>query len=69
MPLYEYFCDDCDELFEIIRSVADEDEVTCPKCEAKARKMISGFFSVRSSGSSAATGCGSAGSGGSWSGG
>jgi putative FmdB family regulatory protein len=64
MPLFEYHCDNCDETFEVIRRASDEDEVTCPKCDSKARKQLS-WFAMGSSGS---RGC-APGSGGSWGGG
>jgi putative FmdB family regulatory protein len=43
MPLYEYICDNCDEQFEILRSISDQNEVICPKCEESARKLLSAF--------------------------
>jgi putative FmdB family regulatory protein len=65
MPLYEYICDDCDETFEVIRSVADTDEVTCPECGRPARKKLSWF----ATGTSSAGGCGTGGSRGRFGGG
>jgi putative FmdB family regulatory protein len=34
MPLYDYHCVECDELFEAIRPVARRDEpASCPVCD------------------------------------
>jgi putative FmdB family regulatory protein len=57
MPLYEYQCEECGESFEIlVRSAAQEDEVSCPKCGGtKVRKAIS-LFGVGGSGGKAAAG-------------
>ena len=36
MPLYEYYCENCDDVFEALRSVSASDEpAPCPKCGAK----------------------------------
>ncbi|MFO8073255.1 MAG: zinc ribbon domain-containing protein [Polyangia bacterium] len=66
MPLYEYFCENCEQSFELIRSASSEDEVSCPECGEPARKLLSGFAVGASGG-----GSGHASSGGScgWSGG
>jgi putative FmdB family regulatory protein len=43
MPVYEYRCDDCQNLFEEwTRQVKAEDEAhTCPLCRGRARRVIS----------------------------
>jgi putative FmdB family regulatory protein len=46
MPIYEYQCNQCDEVFTKRQSM-DEDgsKVTCPKCHAgNPKKLISSFF-------------------------
>ncbi len=45
MPLYEYRCQECDELFELLVRRSDEqDSVACPKCGAtRVRRAISLF--------------------------
>jgi putative FmdB family regulatory protein len=44
MPLYEYKCENCDEVFFELRK-ADEREapITCPTCGGSGRVMISQF--------------------------
>ena len=46
MPLYEYYCRDCDKKFEMLRpmSRADEDG-TCPQGHAGAPRLLSVFAS------------------------
>ena len=44
MPLYEYFCENCQTKFEQITSTQDPDEGKCPKCnEKKTKKLLSRF--------------------------
>ncbi len=49
MPLYEYHCVDCNELFESIRSVARrDDEVACPVCanSSSVFLVMTGFATI-----------------------
>jgi putative FmdB family regulatory protein len=42
MPIYEYQCNHCNEIFEIFHKITDEDsKVVCPKCLGPAKKLIS----------------------------
>ncbi|MBU0729926.1 MAG: zinc ribbon domain-containing protein [Proteobacteria bacterium] len=43
MPIYEYKCQDCNNMFEaLIISANDLDQIECPKCESrKVKKTIS----------------------------
>jgi putative FmdB family regulatory protein len=41
MPIYEYQCDRCNEIFEIFHKIEDECKVACPKCLGQAKKIIS----------------------------
>ena len=41
MPIYEYGCDDCNEIFEIFHKIDEDCKVACPKCLKPARKLIS----------------------------
>jgi putative FmdB family regulatory protein len=61
MPLYEYRCDACETQFEVLRPRNDPEPVCCPECDEEAEKLFSGF-SV-GSGSAAAPGLSSSGSG------
>jgi len=41
MPIYEYACDDCGKLCEVIQKVTDEPISTCPECSGQMHKLIS----------------------------
>ncbi len=41
MPIYEYQCDRCNEVFEIFHKIDDDGQVACPKCLGSVRKLIS----------------------------
>ena len=41
MPIYEYQCNRCDEVFEIFHKIDEQGKVTCPKCLGPAKKLIS----------------------------
>ena len=41
MPIYEYQCDSCHEIFEIFHKIDEDCKVACPKCLGPAKKMIS----------------------------
>jgi putative FmdB family regulatory protein len=41
MPIYEYECTQCKEIFEIFHKIDEECKVACPKCLGPARKLIS----------------------------
>ncbi len=64
MPLYEYRCANCDEQFEVLKSLADTDEENCPKCDRPAQKQIGGFVVGSGAGSSTGASCTSGWSGG-----
>lgn len=40
MPVYEYKCNDCDEKFEVTRSLFNTDWPTCPKCKSEKTRRI-----------------------------
>ncbi len=68
MPIYEYRCARCAEVYEmLVRSAADEKALRCPKCSCvKAERVFSVFAAqgTRSKASSAAgSGCASCHSG------
>ena len=48
MALYEYKCSDCDERFELMRSMSAADEpAQCPECAGTdSRRLISNFASI-----------------------
>ncbi|MBN1273690.1 MAG: zinc ribbon domain-containing protein [Candidatus Aminicenantes bacterium] len=41
MPIYEYKCSDCGDVFEIIQSVKDTPLKKCPRCGGKVTKLVS----------------------------
>jgi len=41
MPIYEYRCEKCDNVFEVLQSGFDEREETCPKCKGVSKRIIS----------------------------
>ena len=41
MPIYEYECSQCKEIFEIFHKIDEDCKVVCPKCLGPARKLIS----------------------------
>ena len=47
MPIYEYFCPQCNLKFELLRPL-DQSNVTasCPRCHNEANRMVSCFTSA-----------------------
>ena len=46
MAVYEYLCPKCDRQFELMRPMSEAEKSTkCPKCGAKAQKLMSSFGS------------------------
>ena len=41
MPIYEYQCNKCNEVFEIFHKIDEDCKVACPKCLGMAKKLIS----------------------------
>ena len=59
MPLYEYVCSQCDCRFELLRPISESsEEASCPRCQNRARRVLSPFasFSKDNSGLSAPVG-------------
>jgi putative FmdB family regulatory protein len=56
MPLYEYYCEKCDNVFEALGSIAvSEQPAKCPKCGRQAfRIMPTTFASMMRNSESAA---------------
>lgn len=41
MPLHDYFCTDCEKVYEVLVPLKDTDKkVPCPKCEKPLKKRI-----------------------------
>ncbi len=41
MPIYEYRCDSCDELSEVMQRISDPPLDTCSACDGPLKKLIS----------------------------
>jgi putative FmdB family regulatory protein len=53
MPVYEYRCPDCTNLFEKLTSFSESSrDVPCPTCGAPASKLLSTFAAIGSAGGS-----------------
>ena len=69
MPMFEFVCSECGEIFEELMSRAEVEagNVACPKCGgAKVDRRMSGFATAGDAGGGyGGGGCGSGGSGGS----
>lgn len=47
MPIYEYFCQDCQNRFEkLIFSTEEEKNINCPKCKSKKVRRIFSVFGL-----------------------
>ncbi|UCE98207.1 MAG: zinc ribbon domain-containing protein [Dehalococcoidia bacterium] len=47
MPLYEYICFKCKSRFELLRQMSRaNEEVLCPDCHSRAKKILSNFACV-----------------------
>ena len=69
MPMYDYHCKNCDEVFEelVFSSTAPDEEIKCPKCgQNKSERLLSAPM-IATGGSSSSgsilssSGCGSSG--------
>jgi putative FmdB family regulatory protein len=50
MAIYEYFCPNCREVFEVVRPMKRSNEpASCPRCNAKGEKLPSVFASTADS--------------------
>lgn len=50
MPLYEYYCESCDGVFELIRAMRHStDPADCPECSGPCQRIMSEFsaFTMR----------------------
>ncbi|NTW44413.1 MAG: zinc ribbon domain-containing protein [Anaerolineaceae bacterium] len=60
MPIYEYRCQDCEVVFEALRSIKDSDSpINCKKCQSmNTHRVQSACFSKVSGSSSSASSSG-----------
>jgi putative FmdB family regulatory protein len=40
MPLYDYACQKCDNVFEVFHKMDEEWRYSCPRCESSVRKLL-----------------------------
>lgn len=65
MPVYEYFCNDCRAVFEVLRPMADRDrDAACPLCESRSSTPLMSRVSVRAAGAAYEAASGGGGGGG-----
>lgn len=47
MPIYEYYCDHCDGIFEALRAMREaSDPVPCPVCDRDGRRIMPTTFAA-----------------------
>src|SRR5581483_1285384 len=47
MPLYEFYCEPCDGVFELLRSIRESsDPAPCPVCSRDARRVMPTSFNA-----------------------
>ena len=47
MPLYEYLCEDCDGVFEVVRPIREAPEPQpCPECDEECERVMPSSFSA-----------------------
>ncbi len=74
MPIYEYKCASCDDVFEaLVRSMSDTSPQKCPKCGGRKTKKLMSMFAAQGTrakstsgsgnGHGSSCGCGSCGGG------
>jgi putative FmdB family regulatory protein len=59
MPIYEYTCNTCKEIFALLKWAEDDKDTMCPKCGSKNLKKLVSSFSCSSSGDSGSSSGGS----------
>ena len=53
MPVFEYKCEDCNSIFEILhKSTKNQEVIQCPDCRSQHYKKLISVFSSKSSNSS-----------------
>ncbi|WP_228856083.1 FmdB family zinc ribbon protein [Desulfomarina profundi] len=41
MPVYEYECRECENVFEVQQRISDDPLTHCPECDGPVRKLVS----------------------------
>ena len=58
MPIYEFECGKCKNVFEIILRASDRMSASCPTCKSKKTKKLMYVFGGKIGNTSAGGGCG-----------
>jgi putative FmdB family regulatory protein len=62
MPIYEYFCQDCKNKFDVKASMSEKEKglkVVCPACGSKQTvQVLGGFYTFSKGRASSGGGCG-----------
>jgi putative FmdB family regulatory protein len=57
MPIYEYTCNVCEEIFALLQRLEDQENTLCPKCGSKdVKKLVSSFSCSASADSGSSSG-------------
>ncbi|MEE9276919.1 MAG: zinc ribbon domain-containing protein [Dehalococcoidia bacterium] len=47
MPVYEYLCEDCEGIFEVVRAMKEADEPQpCPVCDTEGQRVMPSAFTA-----------------------
>ena len=46
MPLYEYWCKSCEDIFEELKLLSDTGGVKCPECGKDSERIMSSFYGI-----------------------
>ncbi len=58
MPIYEYQCQECEQVFEEIASAKDKDNArTCPACGSKTARRLMSTFAIGKPASGSSVSC------------
>jgi putative FmdB family regulatory protein len=57
MPIFEYKCAKCGHVMEVLQKSRTGTKVTCEKCGADVKKLLSGFAVGKAAASSACESC------------
>lgn len=64
MPIYEYRCEDCGRVFEMLRRISDADsDLKCPSCDSEEVVRQLSCFATSAGPSGGAASCGPSGGG------
>jgi putative FmdB family regulatory protein len=59
MPIFEYRCDKCGHVMEVLHKTLNAEKPRCEKCGAETNKLLSGFAVGKASESSSCDSCSS----------